>query len=235
MSDREKVALVTGASRGIGRYLAGHLVERGYFVVGCSRSPTDGGLEHAEHVLADVGDEGQVVALVEQIQKRHGRLDVVLNNAGIAAMNPALLTPHHSAHAIVQTNFLGTFLVCRESARLMMRRKWGRIVNFTSIAVPLALEGEAIYAAAKSAVETFTRIFAREVAPYGISVNAVGPSPIETDLIRGVPKEKLDALVQRLAIKRLGCFADVANVIDFFLRPESDFITGQTIYLGGAG
>src|SRR5207253_10277620 len=111
----------------------------------------------------------------------------------------------------------------------------GRIVNFTSVAVPMRLEGESIYAATKSAVETFTRVFAREVAPYGITVNAVGPAPIETDLIRSVPKKTLKALVERLAIKRLGTFADVANVVDFFIRPESNYVTGQVIYLGGEG
>jgi 3-oxoacyl-[acyl-carrier protein] reductase len=96
------------------------------------------------------------------------------------------------------------------------------------------LEGEAIYAASKSAVVTLTQILARELADFGITCNVVAPTPIETDLIRNVPKEKIDRIVQQLAIKRLGRFEDVANVIDFFVRPESDYITGQVIYLGGA-
>lgn len=97
----------------------------------------------------------------------------------------------------------------------------------------MRLEGEAIYAASKAAVETLTRVLARELAPLGITCNAVGPTPIETDLIRGVPRAKIDRLLASQAIHRLGQPTDVANVIDFFLRPESDFITGQVIYLGG--
>jgi 3-oxoacyl-[acyl-carrier protein] reductase len=115
----------------------------------------------------------------------------------------------------------------------MRRRRYGRIVNISSIAVPMRLEGESIYAASKSAVVTFSRILARELADSGITCNVVGPTPIETDLIRGVPREKIDSIVERLAIKRLGRFEDVANVIDFFVKPESDYITGQVIYLGG--
>jgi len=106
-------------------------------------------------------------------------------------------------------------------------------VNLTTVAVPMRLEGEAIYAASKAAVEMLTRVLARELAPMGITCNAVGPTPIETDLIRGIPRAKIDRLVASQAIPRLGQPADVANVIDFYLRPESDFITGQVIYLGG--
>jgi 3-oxoacyl-[acyl-carrier protein] reductase len=95
------------------------------------------------------------------------------------------------------------------------------------------LDGEAIYAASKGAVETFTKVISRELADFGVTCNVVGPTPIETDLIRAVPKEKIDKIIDNLAIKRLGQFEDVANVIDFFINPESNYITGQTIYLGG--
>jgi 3-oxoacyl-[acyl-carrier protein] reductase len=128
---------------------------------------------------------------------------------------------------------VGTFLLCREAAKLLRSVPHARIVNFTTVAVPLRLEGEAIYAASKAAVEMLTRVLARELAPLGITCNAVGPTPIETDLIRGVPRAKIDKLVASQPIPRLGQPADIANVVDFFLRPESDFITGQVIYLGG--
>jgi 3-oxoacyl-[acyl-carrier protein] reductase len=144
-----------------------------------------------------------------------------------------LLTPTATVERIMATNFRGTFLVCREAAKLMRRREYGRIVNVSTIAVPLRLEGESIYAASKSAVETFSRVLARELADFGITCNVVAPTPIETDLIRGVPQEKIDLIINQLAIKRLGRFEDVANAIDFFVKPESDYITGQVIYLGG--
>ena len=129
----------------------------------------------------------------------------------------------------------GTFLFCREAARLMSAKapRGGRIVNFATVATPLKLEGEAAYAASKAAVVTLTEVLAREFAPFGITVNAVGPTPIETDLIKSVPRAKMDALIARQAIPRMGTMDDVANVIDFFLRPESDFVTGQVVYLGG--
>jgi 3-oxoacyl-[acyl-carrier protein] reductase len=128
---------------------------------------------------------------------------------------------------------VGTFLFCREAARLMQKNKYGRIINFSTVATPLKLEGEAIYAASKAAIVSLTEVMAREFAEFGITVNAVGPTPIKTDLIRSVPQDKMDRLIARQAIQRYGTFEDVANVIDFFLRPESDFITGQNIYLGG--
>jgi 3-oxoacyl-[acyl-carrier protein] reductase len=190
--------------------------------------------EGYSHITADVSDESQVKSLFSQIQKLFGRLDVAVNNAGIASMNHSLLTPSATVDRLMNVNLRGTFLVSREGAKLMQRRKFGRIINMTTIAVPMQLEGESIYAASKSAVETLTRVMGRELAPYGITVNAIGPSPIDTNLIRNVPAASIQAIVDRLAIKRRGTPEDVFNVVDFFIRPASDYITGQVIYLGGA-
>jgi 3-oxoacyl-[acyl-carrier protein] reductase len=228
------VVLVTGARKGIGRHLAEHFLAKGALVEGCSREPTD--LAHARyhHHNVDVTSEPQVVAMVADIARRHKRLDVAINNAGVASMNHALLTPMASAERVMATNFLGTFVVCREAAKLMRRQRRGRIVNLGSIAVPLNVEGEAVYAASKSAVVTFTRTLARELAEWNITCNVVGPAPIETDLIRGVPHEKIQALLDRLPLSRAGRYEDVANVVDFFTDPASGAVTGQVIYLGGA-
>ncbi len=233
MTTDQQVVLITGTRKGIGRFLAERFAHSGALVEGCSREPPDWSLEGYTHHLADVADEAQVKAMMTSIARRHGRLDIVINNAGVAAMNHSLLTPIASLDRIFDTNVRGTFLVCREAARLMQRRRFGRIVNVSTVAVPLRLEGEALYAASKSAVETLTRILAREFGPLGITVNAIGPTPIETDLIRGVPPDKIQKIVDSLAIRRLGRFEDVANVIDFFVRPESEYVTGQVIYLGG--
>jgi 3-oxoacyl-[acyl-carrier protein] reductase len=138
-----------------------------------------------------------------------------------------------TVHQILRTNVGGTFLFCREAAKLMRKRRSGRIVNFATVATPLKLEGEAVYAASKAAIVSLTQVLARELGPLGITVNAVGPTPVKTDLIRAVPEQKLEALLQRQAIPRYGEFRDISNVIDFFLQPESDFVTGQVIYLGG--
>jgi 3-oxoacyl-[acyl-carrier protein] reductase len=231
--ENSKVVLITGTRKGIGRFLAEHFVRTGARVVGCSREAIDWNLEGYVHCQADVTREEDVKALLGRVQQLFGRLDVAINNAGVASMNAALLTPSATIDRLMATNFKGTALVCRESAKLMMRRKFGRIVNFATVAVPMLLEGEAVYAASKSAVLTYSRVVAKELAPYGITVNVVGPTPIDTDLIRAVPRDKIDRLLQNQSIKRMGKLEDVANVIDFFIRPESEFITGQVIYLGG--
>jgi 3-oxoacyl-[acyl-carrier protein] reductase len=227
------VVLITGARKGIGRYLVEHFLRQGARVEGCSREAPADALANYHHHCLDVADEAQVKVMLSAIQKRHGRLDILINNAGIASMNHLLLTPAATVDRIMHTNFRGTFLLCREGAKLMQRRRYGRIVNVSTVAVALRLEGEAIYAASKSAVVTFSQILARELGGMGITCNVVAPTPIETDLIRNVPKEKIDAIIAQLAIKRLGTFADVANVIDFFVKPESGYVTGQVIYLGG--
>lgn len=231
MTDRP-VMLVTGASRGIGAALAGHFAARGYAVVGCSRS-TIAAPEYDRHLVADVTDESAVRALVATIRREHGRLDALINNAAVAGMNHALTTPLASVRAMFDTNAVGTFLCSREAARLMRRRPAGRIVNLTSPAVPWRLAGESAYAASKAAIESLTRTLAFELAEFGITVNAVGPAPTPTDLLRGVGAERLDRLLERQAIRRPGRVEDVINVVDFFLRAESDFVTGQVVYLGG--
>jgi len=171
--------------------------------------------------------------MVRLIIKKYNKIDVLINNAGIALMNHLILTAGSSTESIFKTNFHGTFLFTREVSRSMIRNKYGRIVNFTTVAVPLKLEGEAIYASSKAAVETFTKISAKELGSYGITVNAIGPSPIYTDLIRLVPKDKIDKLIEGQAIKRFGEIKDILHVVDFLISDKSDFVTGQILYLGG--
>jgi 3-oxoacyl-[acyl-carrier protein] reductase len=227
------VILITGARKGIGLELARHYLARGWSVVGCSRQPSTLQSQAYDHLCLDVADESAVQNLMATVKADHGGLDALINNAGLAAMNHSLLTPLKTVRRLFETNVFGTFLVAREAARLMRGSPRGRIVNLSTVAVPLKLEGEAAYAASKAAVEMLTMVLARELAPYKITCNAVGPSPIETDLVRNVPREKIDRLLASQAIQRFGEARDVINVIDFFLRPESDFITGQVLYLGG--
>lgn len=229
----DRVLLITGTRKGIGKYLAEHYLGQGNRVIGCSRGPSSVQHDNYRHFQLDVTDEPEVVEMFRSISNTEDRLDVLINNAGIASMNHLLLTPVKAVQNILATNFVGTFLLCREAAKVMKRRQFGRIVNFTSVATPLKLEGEAVYAASKAAVVSFTQITAKELAPFNITVNAIGPTPIQTDLIRSVPPEKIEKVIKTQPIQRLGEMKDVANVVDFFIQPASDFITGQVIYLGG--
>jgi len=231
--DSSKVMLITGTRKGIGEQLVKHYVTQGFKVVGCSRKDVDYTFDNYQHFCLDVSHETEVKKLFFGIKKSYGRLDCLINNAGIGLANHILLTPCKTVQDIMNTNFTGTFLFCREGARLMKQNGFGRIVNLTTVATPLKLEGEAAYASSKAAVITLTQILGKELAEFGITVNAIGPTPIKTDLIRSIPKDKIRRLIDSLAVKRYGKVLDVINVIDFFIKPESDYITGQTIYLGG--
>ncbi len=227
--------LVTGTSRGLGLGLAHHLLGQGHAVVGCARGPSPISHTSYTHVQADVTEERAVAGVMQVVRTRLGGLDVLVNNAGIGRMLPLALTPAATARSVLEVNFMGSFLLMQAAIRLLRSSKAGRIVNLTSIAAPLRLEGEAIYASAKAAVEMLTRIAARELGPMGITCNAIGPSPIRTNLIENVPEEKLQAIIARQSIGRWATPEDVFNVIDFFLSPTSGMVTGQVIYLGGIG
>jgi 3-oxoacyl-[acyl-carrier protein] reductase len=231
--DTNKIILITGTRKGIGRYLSEYYLERGFVVVGCSRGESDLSHPRYEHSCIDVADEKAVIEMIASLRNRHGRIDYLLNNAGIASMNHSLLTPLAVVEKIFRTNVFGTFLFCREVGKVMAKKKAGRIVNFATVATPLKLEGESAYAASKAAIVSLTQVLAREFAGFNITVNALGPTPVYTDLIRNVPEEKMERLLQMQTIPRFGTFEDISNVLDFFLQDGSDFITGQVIYLGG--
>jgi len=229
----KKNILITGTSGGIGHALAKHYLAMGNKVIGCSRSESFISASNYYHKLLDISNEKDVIEFFSFIRKEYSELDVLINNAGIASMNHSLLTPIKTVEKILKTNIIGTFLFSREAAKIMKKNQTGRIINFSSIATPLKLEGESIYASSKAAINSLTETLAKEFAPFGITVNCIGPTPIKTNLIKSIPKGKIDALIQRQAIKRFGKYTDIANVTDFFIQPESDFITGQVIYLGG--
>lgn len=224
--------VITGTSRGIGKYLAKYYLKLGYRVIGCSRSPST--IEHTRylHYYLDIGNIKEVEDFVFKIPEKEQTL-CLINNAGIASMNSILLTPTESFENILRTNLLGTFNISREFAKIMVRNNYGRIINFSTIAVPMSLEGESAYVSSKAGIEAFTKVMAKELAPYNITVNAVAPTPIETDLIKNVGEDRIQAIINRQVIHRLGKFEDVSNVVEFLLSKHSDFITGQVIYLGG--
>lgn len=229
----QQVIIITGTSKGIGYYLANSYLQAGHFVVGCSRSSSNIRHENYRHFELDVTDETSVASMVRKVKKEFCNIHVLLNNAGIASMNHCLTTPSETVQKIFSVNVFGSFYFLRDVGKQMIRNKYGRIVNYTTVANPLQLEGEALYASSKAALETLTKISAKELGDFGVTVNCIGPTPIDTELTRAVPKNKLQDIVQRQAIKRMGKYEDVKNVIDFFIDEKSDFVSGQILYLGG--
>lgn len=229
----KQTILITGSRKGIGRYLVEYYAKKNFNVIGCSRGNFDVRLKNYTHYKVDISDEKAVKNMFKAIRKKFKKLDIVINNAGLASMNHILLTPKIKAQEIIDTNFIGAFLISREAAKLMKTKFFGRIINITTVGTQMKLKGEAIYTASKAAVENLTVVMSRELAEYGITVNGVGPTPALTDLIRFVPEEKIENIIRDLAFDRLTEMSDITNVIDFLKSKKSDYITGQIIYLGG--
>lgn len=225
--------VITGSSRGIGKVMVQTYLEHGWNIFGCSRGASDVVHDRYQHFELDVTDEPALLKMFAAVRKSKKPLYAQINNAGIASMNHVLTTPYSTMKRVFGVNVFGTMLCSREAGKQMILHKRGRIINFGSVAVPYALEGETVYTASKAAVEMYTKVLANELGDNGVTANCVSPNPVKTDLIAGVPVEKMDALVQRQAIKRYGKIEDVINAVDFLLQPTSDFITGQVIYLGG--
>lgn len=227
------IIVITGTHKGIGAAMAKYFLEAGHTVIGCSRH--EGEIQHEKyrHYIVDVCVESQVNDFAKRVRKEFSMIDVLINNAGVASMNHFMMTPIDTARRLMEVNYLGGLCCIRAFVSMLRKSEHPRIVNFSTVAVPFNLEGEMAYASSKSAVESMTKVLAKELATFGITVNAVGPTPIKTDLIAKVPEHKINNLLENQAIHRFGEFEDVINVIDFYLKPQSDFITGQIIYLGG--
>lgn len=225
--------LITGTTRGLGKALAEHFLVLGDTVTGCAR--TEQTISHPQyhHHILDITSADAISDLFFTLRKDLKHLDVLINNAGIARMNAFAMTPIESVQQIFSVNVHGTFLFCQKAIGLLRKSQCPRIINMSSVAVPMRLEGEAAYAASKSAIETLTRIIAKELGSFNITCNAIGPSPIATDLIKGVGQDKIARLIQQQAIKKMATVGDVIHLIDFLSQPASSMITGQVIYLGG--
>ncbi|EAL2459687.1 SDR family oxidoreductase [Campylobacter lari] len=236
----QKIIIITGTRKGIGKELSEYYLNNNHIVCGCSRGKSSIEHKNYRHFELDVCDEKLVVNMIRNIKKEFGKIDILINNAGIASMNHILTTPLKTLQNIFNTNVFGSFLFIREVSKIMSQTYKKetismpyRIVNFSTVAAPLRLEGEAIYAASKAAICNLTQVCAKELSSFGITCNAIGPTPVPTDLIKNVPKNKIQDLLNQQAIKRFGNFDDIVNTINFFIDEKSDFITGQIIYLGG--
>ena len=231
---RKKVILISGTRKGIGRYLAEYYSKKSYIVIGCSRRPINFSFPNYGHYICDISDENQVKKMLRQIKENFGRLDILINNAGVnLTLQNTLLVSYKNALKTLEINLLGSFLLCRESSKIMLKNTFGRIINFSSMAVKHEVSGESIYTASKAAIVSFSRVLSKEIYSLGITVNVVAPSAIETELTNNIDKKALKDVLHRNAIHQMGKVEDIVNVTDWLIRTESQAITGQVIYLGG--
>ena len=236
-----QVALVTGASRGIGRAIALSLASQGVRVVGTATSEAGAQAisaaltEHAgcRGVALDVNDVPGVEAAIDAIVTEHGALHILVNNAGITRDSLALRMKDADWDAVLDTNLKAVFRTCRGVMRVMMKQRYGRIVNITSVVGASGNAGQANYAAAKAGVAGMTRALARELGSRNITVNCVAPGFIATDMTDALSESQKTALLQQIPLGRLGSPQEVADVVAFLASPAAAYVTGSELHVNG--
>ena len=228
-----KVALVTGASRGIGRAVAAELAKHGAKVVGTATSQ-DGakGIPGTGKIL-DVRNAAQCDALVEAVQKEFGDIAILVNNAGITRDNLALRMKDADWDEVLETNLRAVFRLSRAVMRGMMKARWGRIINITSVVAASGNPGQANYAAAKAGVVGMTKSLARELGSRNITVNCIAPGFIDTDMTRALSEEQRKALLGHVPLGRLGAPEDIAAAVAYLASPQAGYVTGAVLHVNG--
>lgn len=228
-----KIALVTGSRRGVGKTITEHLLAQGATVVGFARG--EASIDHVNyrHYEVDVADPSAVQRAFGAIGKDVGPVQIVVNNAAVLTSQYAMIMPPAAAQDMINVNLLGPFMVSREASKMMRRTKWGRIINIGSMAASLEPIGDSIYAATKAGVATLANVMARELGPLGVTCNTLAITAIDSDMLSQLPRDKIDAIIQQLPVPRFCTANDILNVLDFLVSERSDYITAQTIWLGG--
>ncbi|MDJ0346532.1 3-oxoacyl-[acyl-carrier-protein] reductase [Streptomyces sp. H10-C2] len=238
-----RLAIVTGGSRGIGRAVAVQLAADGYNIAFCYRSGTEAAAETEKlvrengadvyHAPCDVADFDSVEQFVAQAAKELGPVHVLVNSAGIVRDNPLVLMPVDDWRAVIDTNLSGTFNFCRSVCFSFMKRKEGVIVNMSSIAGVYGNPTQTNYSASKAGIQGMSAALAKEVAPYGIRVNAVAPGFIETDMTKALPEKVRATALKAIPLKRYGGAAEVADLVSFLVSDKAAYITGEVIQIDG--
>lgn len=243
MEEECKVALVTGASRGIGRAIALRLAKSGYDVAvnynsnAAEADKVVGAVtamgRKAIAVRANAGDRAEVNAMFRTVVKELGRIDVLVNNAGVVDDAFLLTVSPDSLDRSLDINVKGYFYCAQAATLKMFKAKKGVIINVSSVSSMMALPGQSVYAATKGAVNSMTATLARELAPYGIRVNAIAPGFIATDMVAHLPEEKINEYLTQIPLGRLGKVEEVAELAAFLASDEAAYITGQTLVIDG--
>ncbi len=235
----KRIALVTGAGKGIGRAITKKLIDDNYFVIALDIDEKNGkkliaefGKSKLSFAKADICKEKIVLSLFEKIIKEYKHVDVLINNAGIIRDNMIWNMPAEDFDLVLNINLKGTWLMCREAAKIMKKQNSGRIVNIASRAW-LGNRGQSNYSASKAGVVSLTRVLALELGKYNVLVNAIAPGLIDTPLTQKLEKDVLQKLIDAQPTKTMGKPEDVANMVAFLASEKTQFITGQTIYVDG--
>jgi len=242
MNLNDRVAIVTGAGRGIGRAIALRLAEAGAAVVvsdvlreeaeAVAKEIKDAGGQSLA-VLADVSSSPDVSSMVEETLKAYGRIDILVNNAGIARDQIVLRMSEEDWDKVIDVNLKGVFLCTKAVLRYMVKNRWGRIISLSSIAGQVGNPGQANYSSAKAGIIGFTRTVAREVGSHGVTVNAIAPGFIETEMTKQIKEEQRQEIKRRIPLDRFGTPQDVADVVAFLASEEAGYITGQVLSVNG--
>ena len=222
--------IITGANRGLGKAIADRLIKINEKVIGLVRSTEK---LNFKTIKCDVGDYTSVKLASREIKKMKIPIKAFINVAGVASMNMAVTTDESTVQKLIQTNLMGTIYCCQLFAPIMIRYKKGSFINFSSIAVALALKGESIYAASKAGVESFSKVFAREVADFNIRVNCIAPGPIQTDLLKGITQTQINNIISQQVIPKQFKKSDICDLIELLISEKSSSISGQVISVGG--
>lgn len=233
MEQPKHVVIISGSSRGIGKFLAGHFLSEGYVVHGCSRGSSAITHENYFHETLDIADENKVTSWVRKIGRSGNGVRILICNAGSVQVQSLLMgTSGKQNNEITSTNISGTFYLCREVAKIMVRQKFGRIVTFSSIAAAFHDRGSALYAASKKAVEEMTKVLSKELAPYNIYCNCIAPGYVETPAVEGLGNDFREQVISRQIINRPLHYEEIAYAVDFLISEKNTFVSGQVISLG---
>ena len=228
-----KLALVTGASRGIGRAIAEELARQGAKVIGTATSAEGAAKVPGIGKVLNVRDTAQMDALVAEVEKEHGGVAILVNNAGVTKDNLALRMKDADWDEVMETNLRAVFRLSRAVMRGMMKARWGRIINVTSVVGATGNAGQANYAAAKAGIVGMTKSLARELGSRNITVNCVAPGFIDTDMTRALAEEQRTALLAQIPLGRLGEAADVAAAVAYLASPAAGYVTGSVLHVNG--
>jgi len=224
------VIIVTGASRGLGQAIVQRLLHKGEDVIGLARNVGD---MSCDAIQCDVGDYLSVRNAAREVKRTKKPVKALINAAGVASMNMAVTTDQTTVQKLIQTNLVGTIYCCQLFAPMMLRQKYGAVINFSTIAVALALKGESVYAASKAGVETFSRTFAREVADFNVNVNCIAPGPIPTDLLRGITDGQNEKITSQQVLAKRFQKSDVCDLVELLLDERASSLSGQVLNVGG--